>query len=45
MAITGQASEIGHDGITALGESVEQCGFAHIRATDEGQDRFHLSAF
>ena len=45
MAVTGQARKVCHDGVPALGEAVEQRGFAHIRAAHQGQYRFHLKQF
>jgi hypothetical protein len=40
VAIAGQARVIGHDGVTGLGDSIEQGGFAHIGAPHDGDDWF-----
>jgi hypothetical protein len=41
MAIPGQTSKVSHNGIPALGESIEKRGLAHIGSTHQGQNWFH----
>jgi hypothetical protein len=42
--ITGQTRKIGYKGITGLGETVEQGGFAHIGASNQDEGGFHAVA-
>jgi hypothetical protein len=41
VAVARQAGEVGHDGVAALGDAVEQRGLADVGPADEGDDRLH----
>ena len=41
MSVPGQARKVGHDGISRLGQAIEEGGFAHIGPPHQGQHRLH----
>jgi hypothetical protein len=45
MAIAGKTGQVGNQRITRTRETVEQRGFPHIGAPDEGNNGFHQMLF
>ena len=41
LAVTGQPGNVGDDGVTTLGQAVEQGGLADVGPTDQGDNRNH----
>ncbi len=41
VTVAGQACEVGHDGIAALGQAIEQRRLADVGSSDQRNDRFH----
>ena len=41
VAVAGQAGVVGHDGVAALGDAVEQGRLAHVGAAHQGNHRLH----
>jgi hypothetical protein len=41
LAVAGEAREVRHQGVSALGEPVEQGGLAHVGPAHQGDDREH----
>jgi len=41
MTVPGQARHVGHNGVTGLGQAIEQGGLAYVRPADQYQGGFH----